>query len=42
MSLRPHTLVLAAALLATGQAFPDIDIALLQQQLLQDGVFLDR
>jgi len=32
----------AAAMLATGQAFPDIDIALLQQQLLQDGVFLDR
>ncbi|MBA4329275.1 MAG: FAD-dependent oxidoreductase [Polaromonas sp.] len=32
----------AAALLASGQAFPDIDVALLQQQLSQDGVFFDR
>jgi hypothetical protein len=32
----------AAALLPTGQLFADLDIAKLQRQLLQDGVFFDR
>jgi hypothetical protein len=32
----------AAALLPTGQVFADLDIAALQQQLAQDGVFFDR
>jgi hypothetical protein len=32
----------AAALLPTGQVFADLDIAVLQQQLAQDGVFFDR
>ncbi len=32
----------AAALLAAGQVFADLDIALLQRQLAQDGVFFDR
>lgn len=32
----------AAALLETGQAFPDIQVAVLQKQLSQDGVFFDR
>ncbi len=32
----------AAALLASGQTFSDINIAALQQQLSQDGVFFDR
>ncbi|MDP2818403.1 MAG: FAD-dependent oxidoreductase [Polaromonas sp.] len=32
----------AAALLESGQTFRDINVAVLQQQLSQDGVFLDR